>query len=217
MAGGIKITKRIELIRPNNIKIYTMRKAILLITITASMALIMVSCKDDKKYHAAAVAIYHDSVVKRGAYIVTISGCDDCHSPKKFGPHGPEIDLDRRLSGFPASRIFPKYDSSVIKKGMVVFNEDLTSAAGPWGVSFAANLTSDETGLGNWSEAHFFKAIREGKFKGLEGGRSLLPPMPWENLKHMTDADLKAVFAFLKSTRPVKNIVPGSRQLAELK
>lgn len=125
--------------------------------------------------------------------------------------------MERRLSGFPATRVVPQYDSNVVKKGLVMFNEDLTSAAGPWGVSFAANITSDDTGLGNWSEAHFFKAIREGKFKGLDGSRSLLPPMPWQNLKQLTDEDIRAIFAFLKSTKPVKNIVPGNRQLAELK
>ena len=194
-----------------------MRKTIFIIAVIAGASIAAVSCKSNKKQAAIAAALSNDSLVKRGEYLVTVAGCDDCHSPKKFGPQGPEIDMERRLSGFPASRVFPKYDSSVVKKGMVMFNEDLTSAAGPWGVSFAANLTSDDTGLGNWSEAHFFKAIREGKFKGLDGSRSLLPPMPWQNLKQMTDNDLKAIFAFLKSTRPVKNIVPGTRQLAELR
>jgi hypothetical protein len=194
-----------------------MRKSIFIITAIATAVITIVSCKDNKKRAAIAATINNDSLVKRGEYLVTISGCDDCHSPKKFGPQGPEIDMEHRLSGFPASRVFPKYDSNVIKKGLVLFNEDLTSAAGPWGISFAANITSDDTGLGNWSEAHFFKAIREGKFKGLDGSRTLLPPMPWQNFKQMTDNDLKAIFAFLKSTKPVKNIVPGTRQIAELR
>ncbi|MBC7887108.1 MAG: diheme cytochrome c-553 [Ferruginibacter sp.] len=195
-----------------------MRKTILTIfIIAATITTGIVSCDTGKANKPSASTVSNDSLVKRGGYLVTIGGCDDCHSPKKFGPHGPEVDMDRRLSGFPASRSYPKYDSNVVKKGLVMFNEDLTSAAGPWGVSFAANLTSDDTGLGNWSEAHFFKAIREGKFKGLDGSRTLLPPMPWENFRKMTDDDLKAVFAFLKSTKPVKNIVPGTRQLAELK
>ena len=97
-----------------------------------------------------------------------------------------------------------------------MFNEDLTSAAGPWGVSFSANITSDSTGLGNWTEAQFFKALREGKFKGLDQSRPLLPPMPWQNLKHLTDEDIRSIFAFLKSTKPVKNVVPGTRQIAQL-
>ena len=195
-----------------------MRKSILIIILIAGVISVsIVSCDSSKTNKPATASISNDSLVKRGSYLVTISGCDDCHSPKKFGAHGPEIDMDKRFSGYPANRTFPKYDSNAVKRGVVQFNEDLTSAAGPWGVSFAANLTSDETGLGNWSEAHFFKAIREGKFKGLDGSRSLLPPMPWQNFSQMTDDDLRAVFAFLKSTKPVKNIVPGTRQLAELK
>ncbi|HRO48118.1 hypothetical protein [Agriterribacter sp.] len=83
-----------------------------------------------------------------------------------------------------------------IKKGWVLFNPDLTASAGPRGVSFAANLTSDPTGIGNWSEAQFRKALREEKFKGLDNTRPLLPPMPWPNFGQLTDADIKAVFTF---------------------
>jgi len=196
-----------------------MRRSFLTITfIAAGMVAFIVSCNtaatgDQNVAKAAA----KDSLLKRGEYLVTIGGCDDCHSPKKMGPRGPEIDMEHRLSGYPADRPFPEYDSNLTKKGMAIFNEDLTSAAGPWGVSFAANLTSDETGLGNWSEQHFFKALREGKFKGLDNSRTLLPPMPWQNLSKLTDGDIRAIFAFLKSTKPVKNIVPGTRQLAQLK
>ena len=194
-----------------------MRKTIVTITLISAVIVTgMVSCFNSKADRPATDAVSKDSLIKRGEYLVIIGGCDDCHSPKKMGPQGPEVDMEHRLSGYPATRPFPKYDSNVVKKGLMMFNEDLTSAAGPWGVSFAANLTSDDTGLGNWSEAHFFKALREGKFKGLDGSRSLLPPMPWQNLGKMTDDDLKAVFAFLKSTKPVKNIVPGTRQIAEI-
>ena len=175
------------------------------------------SCNTGKSEDTATVAVSNDSLIKRGNYLVTVSGCDDCHSPKKFGPQGPEIDMDRRLSGFPSDRPFPKYDSNAIKKGLIMFNEDLTSAAGPWGVSFSANLSSDGSGVGNWTEAQFFKAVREGKSKGLDGNRGLLPPMPWQNIGQMTDDDLKAIFAFLRSTKPVNNVVPAARQLADLK
>jgi hypothetical protein len=107
-------------------------------------------------------------------------------------------------------------DTSEVKKGWTLFNEDLTAAVGPWGVSFSANLTSDPTGIGNWSEEQFLKAIREGKLKGVEGTRPILPPMPWQNFRNMTDEDLKAIFAFLKSTKPVRNVVPGPRPLAQV-
>ncbi|MEO5893270.1 MAG: diheme cytochrome c-553 [Ferruginibacter sp.] len=194
-----------------------MQKVILVTMLVVVAIANIISCNNDKAEQPVTTAVSNDSLIKRGSYLVTLGGCDDCHSPKKFGPNGPEVDMDLRLSGYPANRPFPPYDSNMVKKGIMMFNGDLTSAAGPWGVSFAANITSDETGLGNWNEAHFFKAMREGKFKGLDGSRSLLPPMPWQNFKQMTDDDLKAVFAFLKSTKPVKNIVPAARQLAEIK
>src|SRR3954471_11049673 len=184
-----------------------MNKTFLIIILSVAILAGIISCNsgkaDDKQ---PASAVYSDTLVKRGSYLVSIAGCDDCHSPKKFGPQGPEVDMDRRLSGFPANRNFPKFDTNAVRKGLITFNEDLTSASGPWGVSFSANLTSDQTGLGNWTEERFFKAIREGMFKGLDGGRGLLPPMPWQNFKQMTDEDLKAIFAFLKSTKPVKNV-----------
>ena len=96
-----------------------------------------------------------------------------------------------------------------IKNGLVVFSGDLTAAAGPWGTSFAANITSDATGIGNWKEEQFKNAIRHGKYKGLDSERMLMPPMPWEDLGNMTDADIQAIFYYLKSTRPVNNIVPA--------
>lgn len=77
------------------------------------------------------------------------------------------------------------------------------------GVSFSANLTSDSTGIGGWTEEQFAKALRQGKSKGLDGNRQLLPPMPWPNYITLTDADMKAIFAYLKSTKPVKNVVPA--------
>jgi hypothetical protein len=85
---------------------------------------------------------------------------------------------------------------------------DLTEWVGPWGISFSANLTPDPTGLGNWTEEQFIYALREGKVKGIPGARSILPPMPWEMIRYMTDGELKAVFAYLKSIRPINNIVP---------
>ena len=97
-----------------------------------------------------------------------------------------------------------------------MFGADLTSAAGPWGMSFAGNITSDETGIGNWKEEQFINALRHGKWKGLDNNRSLLPPMPWVVYKNMTDEDLKAIYTYLKTTKPVHNIVPMPKQFSEL-
>lgn len=149
-----------------------------------------------------------EELIKHGEYLVSVLGCDDCHSPKKMGPQGPELIPELRLSGYQANNPLTPPDENALKQGWFLMNADLTSAIGPWGRSFAANLTSDETGIGNWKEEQFFKAIREGKYKGLDNARPLMPPMPWFNYKNLTDHDLKAVFAFLKSTKPVKNLVP---------
>lgn len=160
-----------------------------------------------------------DSVqlIKRGEYLVNTIGCDDCHSPKKMGPRGPEVDMALRFSGYPATRPLQPADEEGLKSGWLLFGPDLTASIGPWGASFAANITSDATGIGNWSETQFVKAIREGKSKGLDGTRPLLPPMPWQNFRKMSDEDLKSIYTYLKTTTPVKNIVPSPIPLKDIK
>jgi mono/diheme cytochrome c family protein len=82
-----------------------------------------------------------------------------------------------------------------------------TAFAGPWGVTYAANLTPDTaTGLGGWSEQQFVATMRTGHQLGT--GRPIMPPMPWTNLQHMNDEDLRAVFAYLRVIKPVTNRVP---------
>jgi mono/diheme cytochrome c family protein len=148
-------------------------------------------------------------LVKRGEYLVKIAGCNDCHSPKRMGAQGPEIIPELMLSGYPSSQPVPAFDSKMFASGFSQFSPDLTVAAGPWGISFAANLTPDETGLGAWTEAQFKTALTKGKYKGLESGRMLLPPMPWINYTTMADEDIKAMFAYLQQIKPVKNLVPA--------
>ncbi len=156
-----------------------------------------------------------EAQVKRGEYLVSFAMCDDCHTPKIMTPHGPQFDMSRRFSGHPADEPFTAEgkEELITKEFVAVFSPGLTAAAGPWGVSYAANLTPDDTGLGNWTEAQFMKAIREGKSKGMDGTRPLLPPMPWEVVRNMTDEDLKAVFAYLQSVKPIKNVVPNPKTL----
>lgn len=183
--------------------------------IAAAVTIGLLSCDFNAKKTATA-DVTQDSLLKRGAYLVTTMGCDDCHSPKQMGPQGPEVIEDLRLSGYPGERPLSKLDSNALKQGWALFNPDLTAAVGPWGISFAANLTSDSTGIGMWTEAQFIKALREGKSKGLDNNRPILPPMPWFNFRHLTDHDLKSIYAFLKSTKPVKNVVPAPKQLSQL-
>lgn len=194
-----------------------MKKIVGLFTvITIISAAVMLSC-DSNKDKTKNSAISKDSLIKRGEYLVTIAGCDDCHTPKKMGPMGPELDMERRLSGYRMNVPFPSVDTSVIKQGWALANPELTGWAGPWGATFAANITSDETGIGNWSEEQFKKAITQGKWKGMDGNRTLLPPMPWQNLSHLKDEDVQAIFAFLKSTKPIKNVEPSIKLFTDLK
>jgi hypothetical protein len=177
-----------------------------------SFVLIMLSCTNSNKQSentGTNKLVTSEDLVKHGEYLVTIMGCNDCHSPKKMGPNGPEIIPELLLSGYPADRPIVKFNNPMIKEGFGMFYPDLTAAAGPWGVSFAGNLTPDPTGIGTWSEEQFKKALTQGKFKGLDGTRILLPPMPWFNFTQIKDEDVKAIFAYLKSLPPVKNVVPA--------
>lgn len=145
--------------------------------------------------------------VERGRYLVTIGGCNDCHTPLKMGPKGPEPDMTRMLSGHPES--FPITDGTATSSNrwLMTMAASGTAFSGPWGVSFAANLTPDDnTGLGIWTEEMFVKAVRTGRHMGVS--RPILPPMPWPNVGAMNDDDLKAVYAYLRSIQPLHNRVP---------
>ena len=166
-----------------------------------------ISCNVNQSNTGSAKEISRDSLINRGKYLVNIIGCGDCHSPKKMGPHGPEPDTALLLSGHPAQMPLGKIDTSSLKS-WVLFNMVNTAAVGPWGVSFASNITSDSTGIGAWTEEQFFTALRTGKAKGISSNRMLLPPMPWPNFAQMSDEDMKAMFLYLKSTQPVSNVPP---------
>src|ERR1051325_3345043 len=148
----------------------------------------------------------HEEMVKRGEYLVTIAVCNDCHTPFKMGPNGPEPDMSRMLSGHPENMKLsapPKLPAD----WNLIASATNTAWAGPWGISYTANLTPDQnTGIGIWDEAMFIKAMRTGRHMG--DGRPILPPMPWPWVAKMPDDDLKAVFAYLKSIPPISNHVP---------
>jgi len=148
--------------------------------------------------------------VERGRYLSIVGGCNDCHSPKLMTPNGPATDPARILSGHPATERLPSVPPGVLGPGkwMAMTNDGLTAWVGPWGISFAANLTpDDETGIGRWTVHQFIQTMRTGKHLGV--GRPVLPPMSTAGLAAMTDADLKALFSYLKSLQPVKNLVPA--------
>lgn len=147
------------------------------------------------------------ATVARGKYLATTMGCNDCHTPLKLGPNGPEPDFSRQLSGHPADLVMPPAPALPEGPWAFVGSGTMTAWSGPWGTSFTANLTpDDETGIGRWSEQDFVQTLRSGRHLGR--GREILPPMPWFNLAVASDDDLHALFAYLKSLPPVSNRVP---------
>ena len=156
--------------------------------------------------------------VERGKMLVIGGACHDCHTPKKFGPNGPEPDMDRMLSGHPEDiKVSAPYQPAEGSPWVYGVAADLTAWSGPWGVSFPANLTPDTlTGLrsGVWTEELFIKALRTGKHLGI--AREILPPMPWNFYGQLSDADLKAIWAYLGTIRPIKNHVPDPIPPAEV-
>lgn len=147
----------------------------------------------------------NQQVLERGKYLVEYGGCNDCHTPLKMTPEGPLPDLSRMLSGHPAEADLPRPE---LKPGpWSAATAGMTAWAGPWGVSYASNLTPDRnTGLGIWTEYMFINAMRKGLHMG--AGRPLLPPMPWRNIAALSDDDLRAVFTYLKSVPRIRNKVP---------
>jgi hypothetical protein len=144
-----------------------------------------------------------ESQLKWGEHLVTVSACHDCHTPKK----GYGLDSANLLAGYIGTPVADVSRKDVQMKGWAV-TTDLTSWVGPWGIAYTANLTSDSTGIGKLNEERFIYAIRYGKYDGLASGRNLNPVMPWTMYRNMTDDELKAIFVYLKSTKPIKNVVP---------
>ena len=142
-------------------------------------AVVLQSCTQAQKVEVKPAAMTQEQKVERGKYLVSVLGCNDCHTPGSF--YGSP-DMTRMLSG-----------SELGWKG-------------PWGVSFPRNLTPDpETGIGSWTEDQIVAALTKGQ---RPDGRTLLPPMPWPIYANLTADDAASVAAFLKTIPPVKHTAP---------
>jgi mono/diheme cytochrome c family protein len=150
-----------------------------------------------------------DDIIARGKYLMSFGSCHDCHSPKTMTAQGPVPDAARILSGYPAGEKLPPFKKEDIgPEKWVLFSPGFTASVGRWGVTCSQNLTPDaNTGIGLWTEEMFKTALRTGKHMG--SGRPISPPMPWPGVGSMSDEDLAAVYAYLKSIPPIKNAVPG--------
>jgi mono/diheme cytochrome c family protein len=150
--------------------------AITLVSLTLIAAAVALAATTTKTKPASTTG----SKVERGRYLVSVIGCNDCHTP---GTLYGAPDMTRFLSGSELG--WP----------------------GPWGTVYAANLTSDnETGLGKWTEVQIVTAIRTGN---RPDGRQLAPIMPWMNLSKLSDADAHAIAAYLETLPPIVHKAPA--------
>ncbi len=116
-------------------------------------------------------------------------------------------DMSRMLSGHPAGMQIAR-PAMLPTNWMAAADPTMTAWSGPWGVSFTSNLTPDSTtGIGSWTEDEFAQTMRTGRIKGT--GRALLPPMPWQDFKNLTSADLASIYMYLESIPKISNPVPN--------
>jgi len=107
--------------------------------------------------------------LKKGFYLATIAHCLECHTPT--GPRGREF-------------------ADMLGSGGFEFR-------GPWGVSVSPNITASKTkGIGEWTDTEIKKVITTGADKG---GNHLKPPMGYQYYATVTDDDLDAVVAYVRS------------------
>ena len=119
-----------------------MKKTLLTLAVTGLM---ICACGSPKQKEVAKAELPSAvNQIQRGELLVATLGCNDCHSPKVMTPRGPVPDPDRLLSGHDSNEILPEYDPQAVG-GYVLFNMNSTAAIGPWGTSFAGNLTPDAT------------------------------------------------------------------------
>jgi mono/diheme cytochrome c family protein len=122
-----------------------------------------------------------DQLIARGAYLASIAGCSDCHTP---GGLTGNPDSKRMLGG-----------------------SDVGFGAPGYGVAVGPNLTPDkQTGLGGWTSDQIIKAITQGL---RPDGRVLSGAMPWQGFSRLTAPDAQAIVAYLQSLPAVSNAVPG--------
>ncbi|MEK6482515.1 c-type cytochrome [Catalinimonas sp. 4WD22] len=193
-----------------------MKKIIINLMLMVAVLALLYSCQQSRSKEVAgnsplridSVAFKQEQIL-RGGYLVHVGGCNDCHTPKVFTDEGMQLDTSRLMSGHPNGSPLPEIDLRALQPGYwTLFNSHLTAAVGPWGLTYARNLTPHGTGIKGWKEEVFIKALRTGKHMGMEQGRPIMPPMPWFNVAAATDEDLKAIYAYLQSLKPIDNYVP---------
>ena len=189
----------------------------IVLLICTYLLLISTGCTPEKAKSNVVHELTETELIKRGEYLTTVGGCNDCHTPKVFTEKGMELDVNRLLSGHPENTPLPEIDPKALDPGYwVLLNDQLTAFVGPWGMSFAQNLTPHETGIKNWTLEVFTKALKTGKHMGAERGRPIMPPMPWFNLTNLEEQDYRAIFTYLNSLPAINNHVPAPKSPDEV-
>ena len=175
----------------------------------AGMAALLLTGTGQAQQRAGGAAAAGASV-DRGKYLVSITGCHDCHSPKT---QGMTPDPARLLSGRPSTTQMPSKADGEIHASL-----DFTAFWGPWGQTVASNLTPDAaTGLPGrgYNEKTFLQTMRTGK---KPNGTAVMPPMPVEVYQNLSDDDLRSIWMYLQTLKPVRNAVlaglepPGAKK-----
>lgn len=153
----------------------------------------------------------HALKVERGQILTVEHGCVFCHSPKVTEEDDLIPDPDKLFSGHPSDKKLPDIPADIIgyDKWFGLYTTGFTAWGGPWGISYAANITPHkENGIGKWSEKDFINVIRLGIHSSFK--RTLMPPMPWNEINRLSDEDLGAIFVYLQTVKPIDNKVPES-------
>lgn len=152
---------------------------------------------------------YAAEMVRKGRVIVMAGACNHCHTPWVYDPvlGVPAPDWTRLLSGHPEGAPDPQGKPG--PQDIALIGPTFTSFRLPFGVTYGRNLTPDvETGLGKRTEEQFLAIFRKARHAD---GRALLPPMPWDMIRALPDADLRSVYAYLQSIPPIRNKVPDPK------
>jgi hypothetical protein len=183
---------------------------LLLITVTGCTSTKSTFEPQKESTTSAYVERYRLYRIERGKQLVSLGGCDKCHTPKIKTLFGTESDPERFLSGYPQGEPLPELPDSEPGTGEwenTFYTTDGTVWVGRWGVSFAANITPDpETGLGAWTEEQFIETFRGTDHIG--GGSTIRSSMPMQAYSQLSNEELRSIYLYLQVIKPIKNKVP---------